>query len=332
MENILTKAIEMLKRLPEKGVEKAFVALQEIKTECDSEEKTTPPSCPNCGSENIKRNGHKHDKQAYMCQDCKKSFVETTKTTLFNSHSGEAVWKQVIRDTVNGVPLDETAENLDLHHETVFHMRHKILYCLEQEELKNPTRLEGVCEADETYILESYKGTKLSEDFWRKPRKHGAVAVKPGISKEYICVCAGVAREGGATAVAVNRATAGKDDINRVFGERVSSKTVVLSDGAKGYGVLEESGKCKVLNASTDMDDDSFLNINTVNGFHSFMKERNRNARGFATKYLNRYNALFSKVYKASATLADDVFKLLCDMNNRNCTILETQTQVLLGL
>ena len=152
---MLTKAIEILKRLPEKGVEKALVALQEIKTECESEEKATPLPCPNCGSKNIKRNGHKHGKQAYMCHDCKKSFVETTKTTLFNSHSGEAVWKQVIRDTVNGVPLDETAENLELHHETVFNMRHKILYCLEQEELRNPTQLEGVCEADETYILET---------------------------------------------------------------------------------------------------------------------------------------------------------------------------------
>jgi transposase-like protein len=130
------------------------------------------------------RNGHKHGKQAYRCRGCGKSFVETTKTALFNSHSGEAVWRQVIRDTVSGVPIDETAGNLGLHHETVFNMRHKILYCLEQKEHRNPTRLEGVCEADETYLLESLKGVKLPPDFWRKPRKHGAKAEKRGLSNE----------------------------------------------------------------------------------------------------------------------------------------------------
>jgi transposase-like protein len=331
VENILTEAIELLKRLPESGVEKALGALQEIKAECDKDKKTAVPPCPDCGSENIVRNGHKHDKQAFLCRSCGKSFVETTQTGLFNSHSGEAVWKQVIRDTVNGVPIDETAGNLLLHHETVFNMRHKILFCLEQEEINNPTQLEGVCEADETYVLESYKGKKLPPGFWRAPRKHGAVAAKPGLSHEYICVCAGVQRDGGAVSVAVNRATAGKDDINQVFGERVSSKTVILSDGAKGYSVLSESGKCTVLNANDD-DDDGFLNINTVNGYHSFIKERNRNARGFATKFLNRYNTLFSKVFRATKVVVDDIFSLLCDMNNRNHTILESQTRNLLHI
>lgn len=330
MENTLVEAIELLKRLPEKGVEKALAALQEIKAECDKEKDETVPPCPHCGGENVKRNGHKHGKQAYLCRDCEKSFVETTKTCLFNSHSGESVWKQVIRDTVNGVPIDETAENLDLHHETVFNMRHKILFCLEQEEIESPTRLEGVCEADETYLLESYKGKKLPPDFWREPRKHGAVAAKRGLSNEYICVCAGVERDGDAVAVAVNRAAAGKDEISQVFGERVSEKTVLLSDGAKSYGILEQNGKCAVLNA--DEGEGSFFNINTVNGFHSFIKDRNRDARGFATKYLNRYNALFSKVFRTTKAVVDDIFNLLCDKNNRNRTIFATQNENLLEI
>jgi len=330
MENTLTEAIEILKRLPDNGVEKALGILQEIKAECDKDKDTTIPPCPHCSSGNVVRNGHKHNKQAYICHDCDKSFVETTKTGLFNSQSGEAVWKQIIRDTVNGVPIDETAENLDLHHETVFNMRHKILFCLEQEEIEHPTQLEGVCEADETYILESFKGTKLPSDFWREPRKHGAVATKRGLSNEYICVCAGVERDGDAVASAVNRAVAGKEDIEQVFGERVSGKTIILSDGAKGYNTLEQSGKCGVLNAT--IDGDSFYNINTVNSFHSFIKERNREARGFATKYLNRYNVLFSKVFRATKAVVDDIFNLLCDMNDRNHTISETLSQHLLDI
>ena len=330
MENTIREAIEILKRMSEKGAEKALEKLREIKAECDEEEKSEVPECPECNKATVVRNGHKHNKQAYLCRSCGKSFVETTKTGLFNSHSGEAVWKQVIRDTVNGISIDETAENLGLHHETVFNMRHKILYCLEEEEINNPTQLSGVCEADETYILESYKGEKLPDDFWRKPRKHGAVAEKPGISNEYICICAGVERDGAAVSAAVNRATAGKEDINQIFASRVSSQTLIVSDGAKSYGTLKENGKCEVLNASEE--EDSFFNINTVNSYHSFIKERNRDARGFATKFLNRYNALFSKVFRAGKSVADDIYKLLCDRNNRNHTILESQTQNLLDI
>jgi hypothetical protein len=58
------------------------------------------------------------------------------------------------------------------------------------------------------------------------------MAEKRGLSNE--CVCAGVERERNALSVAVNRVTAGKDDIKQVFGERVGNKTVIISDGAKG--------------------------------------------------------------------------------------------------
>ena len=330
MENPLAEAIELLKRLPEKGLEKALEALLEIKDECDKEKKKAVPPCPSCSGQNIVRNGHKHSKQAYLCRSCGKSFVETTKSCLFNSQSGETVWKQVIGDTVNGIPIDETAESLHMHHETVFNMRHKILFCLEEEEARNPTQLEGICEADETYVLESYKGKELPSDFWRKPRKHGAVAEKRGLSNEYLCICAGIERTGGAISQAVNRAMADKEDIRRVFAGRVSSNTVILSDGAKGYSILEESGICTVINASEERE--GFFNINTVNGYHSFIKERNRNARGFATKYLNRYNALFSKVYRATKAVVDDIYNLLCDRDNRNHTIHETQSQSLLQI
>jgi hypothetical protein len=146
---------------------------------------------------------------------------------------------------------------------------------------------------------------------------------------EYICVCVGVEREGNAVSVAVNRATAGKDDIKQVFGKRIGSQTVIISDGAKGYGILAEGCGCTVLNANRDSD--CFLNINTVNSYHSFIKERNRAARGFATKYLNRYNALFSKVFRAGKAVIDDIHSsLLCDTNDSSSTIHESQTHNLL--
>jgi hypothetical protein len=215
-----------------------------------------------------------------------------------------------------------------LHHETVFNMRHKILLSIEEEECNNPTKLSGVCEADETYVLESYKGKKLLKDFWRKARRHGAVAEKPGLSKEYICICTGVEREGNAVAVAVNRANAGKKDINNVFSGRVNESTLLLSDGAKAYRVL--NGRCKV--HETRKESRGFYNINTVNSYHSFLKEKNRNARGFGTKYLNRYNSFFSKIFRKTGVITDQIYDLLCDMNNRYHSNKEIRTMKILTI
>ena len=74
-----------------------------------------------------------------------------------SSGYGEAVWKQVIRDTVDGVSLDKTADDLGFSHATAFNLRHKILSAIEIHEETVPTVLGGVCEMDDTYVLESVK-------------------------------------------------------------------------------------------------------------------------------------------------------------------------------
>ncbi len=191
----LVEIIRLVKEIPEKYLQETLEKVKEIKEKAEEEESKNAVSCPHCKSQHIVRNGHKSRKQAYICRGCGKSFVTTTKSAIEHSHSSETVWKQVISDTVNGVPIDKTAENLDLHHQTVFNMRHKILYCVEQSLIQNPAKLTGVCETDETYVLESMKGKKLPQNYHRKPRKHGAVASKPGISKEYVCVCTSVTGE-----------------------------------------------------------------------------------------------------------------------------------------
>jgi hypothetical protein len=233
---------------------------------------------------------------------------------MYNSHCGEAAWKQVIRDTVEGVPLDETSESLALSHSTVFNMRHKILLALEAEEERSPTVLDGVCEMDDTYVLESFKGAKLAEYYWRKPRKHGAVAQKRGISNEYVCISTGVQRDGAAYARTVTRAVPGKDEITAVFNGRIGEAALIMCDGAASYNALGEGNGSIVMNVSEE-NRGGFSHINTVNGFHSFIKGCYNNYRGVATKYLNRYNALFSKVFRAGTELADEIFDILRSNN-----------------
>jgi transposase-like protein len=330
MEKTLSELIELVKHLPQKAIAEAIKDVTELKEKYEEEEKRNRPPCPHCKSANVVRNGHKHRKQAYLCRDCNKSFVQTTGTVMFNSHSGESVWHQVIIDTVAGVSLEKTSKNLALNIETVFNMRHKILCCLEQEEKRNSVTLSGGCEADETYVLESLKGQKLPPDYYRKPRKHGAVAQKCGISDEYICICTAVERQGKGIARSVNRATPQKTDVECVFGNRVNEDTLLLCDGAKSYQVLEETKKCSVVSKKSKAV--GFYNINTVNNFHSFIKQRNRNAHGFATKYLNRYNSLFSRIYRQSKFVVEEIYKMLSDMDKRYNSIASSQSKNLLTI
>jgi transposase-like protein len=317
----LKELITLVKELPEEAFDEAFEKLKETKEKVESEKGTAPEACLGCGSTHVVRNGKRHGRQAYLCRDCGKTFVETATSAIAHSHSSETVWKQVIRDTVEGISLDKTASALDLAHSTAFNMRHKILYCVEQAILSAPIELDGVCEADETYVLESVKGRKIHDNYHRKPRKHGAKASKSGISDEYICLCASVDNDNRCTTASVNRATPSKAEINQVFADKVTPNTVILCDGSKNYDVLE--GRCTVAHVK---------HPNKINGFHSFIKERIRAAHGVATLYLTRYAALFSQVFGNQDKVADKIFDMMTSRDGSFSSIQTVKSQNLLTL
>jgi transposase-like protein len=323
MERRLKDIIVLVKNIPTEYYEETYKKLTEIKekAEVDAEKESKEESCPHCKSKWIVRNGRKHKKQAYICRECGRSFVQTTQSAIENSHSSETVWKEVIRDTVEGISIDKTAVDLDLTHSTVFNMRHKILFCVEQGILRAPVKMEGVCEVDETYVLESMKGRKMPEDYHRKARKHGAKAGKPGLSDEYICVCTSVNNDNKCTASAVNRATPSKAEIVEVFSDTIVEDTVILCDGNANYDVLNE--KCTVAHTQR---------INKVNGFHSFIKQRIRVARGVSTIYLNRYNALFAKIFGCHDSAVDKIYDMMTSRDHSFCSINQVKSLNLLNV
>jgi hypothetical protein len=85
----------------------------------------------------------------------------------------------------------------------------------------------------------------------------------------------------------------------------------VISDTVSGIAI-DKTAESFCLSHSTTKQ------INKANGFHSFIKERLDAARGVATIYLNRYNALFSKAYgSADKSVVDDIFKLMTTQAGR---------------
>jgi transposase-like protein len=272
--------------------------------------------CPHCQSDEILRFGKMGGKHRFKCKACKKTFITTTHTGIQGSRYGEAVWKQLIEDTIDGTSLIKTSEKLKISRHTVFIMRHKILMALEDKNDREPVVLNGVCELDETYVLESLKGTPIPSDYWRKARKHGARAQKPGLSKEYVCCCTGIQRDGGAIAKAVNRAVPSSENIKEVFGDRLEEGAHILYDGLRSYKSLGSACKCSMTDVfelkNREDSDKTFNHINYTNAFHSQIKERYLTGyRAVATKYLNRYNVLFAEIFRGEYDLVEYLYGLL---------------------
>ena len=329
MKGKIKELIELVHKMPESCLDDVIEYVEEKIEEHAQEE--TVPACPHCGGI-AKRNGHKDDKQRFKCNACGKTFMKTTHTAMSYSHYGEAVWKQVVRDSVEGIPLEQTASGLGLSRETAFTMRHKILLALETEEALQPTILDGVCEMDDTFVLESLKGTKITGDHGRKARLHGAVAQKPGVSNEYICISTGIQRDGAAYCHTVTRAAPSKDDLTAVFEGHIGEAALALCDGAASYNALPENCGCPTVNVNEEQAG-KFYHINTVNGLHSFIKETYTHYRGVATKYLNRYNALLSKAYRCGSDLADYIYNILCANNvQRHRTVRDVKSLGLLNI
>lgn len=255
---------------------------------------TRPTFCPICNDENnhfIKK-GFLRGKQRYLCKSCGHKFVYDVNQLTSHSHQSVDAWVTVIEDTLSMVPLDETAEKIDVHHETAFNMRHKLLVYLE-DMIAGAKPLDELIEADETYVLNSRKGVKVPD---RKARKHGEGASKPGLSDELYCVCVATDRNNNLFAECVNRAKPSGDDLVAALGTRLISGSTILCDGAKSYNKLADFTNCKKVELVGHETYDKVQHLNTVNGVHSRFKEMIRQYKGVASRYLNRYLALLSVI------------------------------------
>ena len=132
-----------------------------------------------------------------------------------------------------------------------------------------PYVLSEQIEIDEKYVQKSHKGVSIPS---AKPRKRGEAASKRGISNEKVCIITAVQR----------------------LGKAVANKSYVWTDGLQSYTKVLCEKKCtnKVLNTYSKYD--AVNHLNNVNSFHSMIKEQYRFYRGVSSKYINRYNALFT--------------------------------------
>lgn len=254
---------------------------------------TDKATCPHCHDEGQKW-GFSAGLRRYRCRSCKKTFNALTGTPLafLKKRSKLAAYGQAM---VDGLSLRKAAKRVGINLTTAFDWRHRLL---KRPAKMKPARLEGVVEADETYILESRKG---SRKLTRKARKRGGTATKRGLSYEQIPVMVTRDRSGATLTEVLPDTTAVR--IGAVLGPVVAQDAALVSDGAKAYRCFANAtGRLHVaLNATAGERTWGTYHIQNVNAYASRLKGWLFRFRGVATKYLDNYLAWHRWIDRAGA-------------------------------
>jgi len=266
--------------------------LKSIKSKEKSEQNFTftkeIKECPHCRSTRFKKNGTTHGKQRYICNDCKKTFAITNDTILFSSKKDLSVWKKYIHCMIEKYSLRKTAEICDINLSTAFNWRHKILDAL--QEMQESVKLDGIIEADETFMPISYKGHHKDFNFPRSAKHRGTANTKRGLSKELVCIPCVVNLDGKSIAKISNLGKPNIVSLSRVIQGRIERESIFVTDSLRSYLKISNDMNLNHIRIPRNKHINGGFNIQVVNSYHSRLKAMlTYNFKGVSTKYLNNY-------------------------------------------
>jgi hypothetical protein len=152
-----------------------------------------------------------------------------------------------------------------------------------------PATLSVIVEADETYRLESQKG---SRNMTRKPRKRGGVAKKRGISSELDCLLVARDRSGQTLDFHTGRGQVTVAQLHACLKPVLPADVLLISDSALSYrhfarqaGIMHEMVNTKAGGRARGA-----IHIQNVNAWHSRFKSWLVRFRGVASRYLINYS------------------------------------------
>lgn len=281
----------MLDELPSFMMKKIMSLLSEYKKDKEESDDIKFEVCPKCGVVHprlIKAGKTAGGKQMYRCKQCNARFVADHNEVTFYSRLSKEQWNEAIKCSIRGDSLDDTAYNCDVTHSTAFKMRHKIMSFLEINE--DSIQVSEEVELDEKYLQESHKGKKIKGV---KPRKRGSAASKRGVSNEKVCLLTAVERNGESFLRSYNMGHPTSQEVLNLK-DHIKEGSFLWTDALSSYNTLAEELDSKRVILPSHDDYDKVNHLNTVNSFHSLIAQWYHLMRGVATKYINRYAALFN--------------------------------------
>ena len=272
--------------------------------------------CPHCNSRTVVKFGIRREVQWYRCKRCEKIFSGLTKTFLDGTKKKFKVWKKFVMCMIDKFPIRKAAERCNIHRNTAFVWRHKILDALAH--YQENQRLTGIVEADDTYVGLSFKGSEPDD---REARQRGTPSPTPGISKDKVAVSCAIARKvrkdrkgrvmykNGrvmyrtvgfySKASSLGRPNAKK--LRKVFGRVLPHRnrtTQFVTDKDSAYAKFAKENRYKHTALAGGLVRQGDYHVQNINSYHSHLKGFIRKFRSVSTKYLNNYLVWYNVIEK----------------------------------
>jgi transposase-like protein len=247
-------------------------------------ERVAAQGCPHCAGREVVGWGRSHGLLRFRCKSCGRTFNALTKTPMAHLRKKEK-WLDHARAMIEGKSLAKTAALCGIHPTTAFRWRHRFLRAPAGDK---PRGLRGIVEADETFILESFKGRW--SDLPRKARKRGGRARHPGLYQDNIPIL--VARDrNGATFDAILAQVDGAS-VSLALAGIVTPGNHLIGDGGKAIATFARRAGIAfhaVPAPGKPAPAAPHLHINNVNAYHGRLKQWLNRFNGVATKNLPNY-------------------------------------------
>ena len=241
--------------------------------------------CPHCHCPRSHRCGQASGLQRFRCLGCRRSYNALTGTPLARLRRKEC-WLTYLQCVLESRTVRQAATVTGVHRTTSFRWRHRFVPGAARDRAR---QLSAIVEADETYRLESQKGSRSLD---RPPRRRGGVAKRRGIHREHDCLLVARDRSGQTLDFHTGRGQVTAAQLANCLLPVLTPDALLISDAAAVYrrfcadaGITHEA-----VNVRAGVRARGAIHIQNVNAWHSRFKNWLIRFRGVASRYLAHYS------------------------------------------
>jgi len=241
-------------------------------------------ACPHCGGEKLYRHGTYYGLQRYRCRQCTRSFNALTNTPLAFIRLREK-WLPFLQCMLGSMTVRAAAAATGIHRNTSFRWRHRFLAMAKED---RPRPLQGIVEVDETYLLESQKG---SRHLTRPARRRGGKSRRRGINSDHDCILVARDRDARTCDFVTGRGPVTARQLAACLPPVLARNVLLATDGAAAYRVFAKATgiKHRAVNLRRGIRVRGLIHVQNVNRYHGLFKTWLLRFHGVASRYLLHY-------------------------------------------
>jgi transposase-like protein len=223
--------------------------------------------------------------QRSRCLGCRRTFNALTGTPLARLRKRER-WLPYLQCMLESRTVRDAALAAGVHRTTSFRWRHRFAAGATRD---RPASLSAIVEADETYRLESQKGSRT---LTRRPRRRGGSATQRGINREHDCLLVARDRNGATLDFHTGRGPVTAAQLRTCLLPVLPGDVLLISDSAAAYAAFAAASSIthEAVNIRAGRRARGAIHIQNINGWHSRFKSWLVRFKGVASRYLAHYS------------------------------------------